>query len=126
MGDAQKEEAPAKDDGEDKGEDVEETKDPIKEWKENGGIFIKHPLVTGIAKKHNVSSAQVMIRWVHQYGAIVIPKSTSKNRIVENAAAFASGYGEGKGFKLDQDDMDALAKLDHPSNRLYNDPTEMP
>ena len=62
-----------------------------------------------------------MLRWVIQYGAIVIPKSVSRKRILENAQIFDPD------FVLDESDMAALAKLDDPKkNRIYNDPTHMP
>jgi diketogulonate reductase-like aldo/keto reductase len=39
------------------------------------GHLIDDPTLTAIGKKHNKTSAQVMIRWQIQRGLVVIPKS---------------------------------------------------
>ena len=67
------------------------------------GIFT-NPVLVGIAKKHNKTVAQVVLRWNVQRGVIVIPKSVHKERIIENFNIWD--------FQLDQEDMDAIAKLD--------------
>ncbi|KAH0792249.1 aldo/keto reductase [Histomonas meleagridis] len=67
------------------------------------GIFT-NPVLVGIAKKHNKSVAQVILRWNVQRGVIVIPKSVHKERIIENFNIWD--------FQLDKDDMDAIAALD--------------
>jgi diketogulonate reductase-like aldo/keto reductase len=46
------------------------------------------PDLVAVAKRHNKSFAQVMIRWSVQHGHITIPKSTNFQRIAENAAVF--------------------------------------
>jgi len=38
-----------------------------------------------LAKKYNVSPAQLMVRWSLQKGYVPLPKSTSRERIEENA-----------------------------------------
>ena len=54
-----------------------------------------------IAEAHGVSPAQVVIRWHLQHEIAVIPKSSHRERIAENADVF--------GFTLTDDE---LAELD--------------
>ncbi|CAG9827249.1 unnamed protein product [Diabrotica balteata] len=61
-------------------------------------------VVTQIAKKHNKSNAQVLLRYLVQLNTVVIPKSTNPKRLKENFSIFD--------FTLDEDDMNALKKLD--------------
>ncbi|TKY86369.1 hypothetical protein EX895_004518 [Sporisorium graminicola] len=63
-----------------------------------------HPVIVELAKKHSVTPAQVLIRFSLQRGYITIPKSVSKQRIIENADVF--------GFELDEQDMQQLLTLD--------------
>ncbi|SPO26160.1 related to 2,5-diketo-D-gluconic acid reductase [Ustilago trichophora] len=63
-----------------------------------------HPAIVKLAKKHAVTPAQVLIRFSLQRGYVTIPKSVSKQRIIENADVF--------NFELDQGDMDQLLDLD--------------
>ena len=60
--------------------------------------------IAAIGEKHGKSIAQVILRWHLQEGLIVIPKSTHKERIVENFDVF--------GFELDADDLDKIRSLD--------------
>jgi 2,5-diketo-D-gluconate reductase A len=58
--------------------------------------------------------AQIIIRWHLDNGLIVIPKSVTPSRIEENFDVF--------GFKLDADDLAAIAKLDDKNGRLGPNP----
>jgi len=58
----------------------------------------------GIAKKHNVSDAQVLVRWSLQHGFVPLPKSDTPARIEKNADLY--------GFELDGEDMAKLDGLD--------------
>ncbi|MBU2668117.1 aldo/keto reductase [Actinoplanes bogorensis] len=60
--------------------------------------------VAGIAEQHGRTPAQVLIRWSLQHGLIVLPKSTHRERIEQNAQVFD--------FELGPDDMAALDRLD--------------
>lgn len=64
------------------------------------------PIISKIAKKHNRSNAQVTLRWQLQREPNIstIPKSTKKERLVENIAIFD--------FELDDEDMKEIATLD--------------
>ncbi|CDU25647.1 related to 2,5-diketo-D-gluconic acid reductase [Sporisorium scitamineum] len=63
-----------------------------------------HPVIVKLANKHSVTPIQVFIRFSLQRGYITIPKSVSKQRILENADVF--------GFELDEQDMQQLLSLD--------------
>jgi diketogulonate reductase-like aldo/keto reductase len=64
---------------------------------------LQHPLIKRIAASHGRSPAQVLIRWALQHGAIVIPKSSHRERIVENARVFD--------FELSPDETESLNRL---------------
>ena len=68
------------------------------------GRSLDDKTVAAIGEKHGKSIAQVILRWHLQEGLIVIPKSTHKERIVENFDVF--------GFELDADDLDKIRSLD--------------
>ena len=72
------------------------------------------PKVLPIAKKHNKTVAQVLIRWAIEHEIVVIPKSARKERIIENANVFD--------FELDASDMEILNDLDE-GLRVSWDPT---
>lgn len=57
-----------------------------------------------IAKKHNVTDAQVLVRWSLQRGFVPLPKSDTPSRIEKNADLYS--------FELDSDDMSKLNGLD--------------
>ena len=72
-------------------------------------------MLADIGRKHGKSIAQTIIRWHLQQGLIVIPKTTHKERMVENLDVF--------GFELDADDMQKLQALDRGSaGRVGADP----
>jgi 2,5-diketo-D-gluconate reductase A len=60
--------------------------------------------VARIAAAHDRTPAQVLLRWAVQRGVPVIPKSTHRERIEENARLFD--------FELSDEDMAALDALD--------------
>ncbi len=79
------------------------------------GAVLDDKVLAEIGKKHGKSVAQTIIRWHLQQGLIVIPKSTHKERIVENFDVF--------GFELDDDDMKKIEGLDDPAKgRVGSDP----
>ena len=57
-----------------------------------------------IAKAHDVSSAQVILRWDLQRGIVVIPGSSNPEHIKENLDLF--------GFSLTDDEMRRIGELD--------------
>lgn len=62
------------------------------------------PLIKGIAAKHGIYPAQVLINWHIQRGISVIPKSATKKNIESNLMA--------EQIELDHDDMKQIATLD--------------
>lgn len=78
------------------------------------GRLLSDPIIAGIAAKHRRTAAQVIIRWHLDSGLIVIPKSVTPSRIVENFDVF--------GFALDAEDMKAIAGLDQPDGRIGPNP----
>ncbi|WAJ27200.1 aldo/keto reductase [Antarcticirhabdus aurantiaca] len=78
------------------------------------GQLLADPVVARVAAKHGKTPAQTIIRWHIDNGLVVIPKSVTPSRIVENAAVFD--------FRLDEDDMRALAGLDSRDGRIGSNP----
>lgn len=61
-------------------------------------------VIAAIAKVHNVTSAQVILRWNLQRGIVVIPGSSNPDHIRENLDVF--------GFELTEEEMGQIAELD--------------
>ena len=69
----------------------------------NKDLFAESVL-NDLAKKYNKDVGQIILRYEHQLGVIVFPKSVHEARIKSNAEIFD--------FELTSDEMDALSKLD--------------
>jgi 2,5-diketo-D-gluconate reductase A len=67
------------------------------------GRLIDDPILQGIADRHGVTTAQVMIRWQIQLGNVVLPKSVTPARIRSNIDVF--------GFALDGEDLALIDSL---------------
>lgn len=78
------------------------------------GTLLADPAIAQIAAKHGRTPAQIIIRWHIDNGLIVIPKSVTPSRIVQNFDVF--------GFALDAQDLAAIAKLDSPDGRIGPNP----
>ena len=97
----------------------------LRAWHEDHGIATEawSPLAQGdlledgtietIAAHQDRSPAQVILRWHLQVGNVVIPKSSSPQRIRENYALFD--------FALSEDDMAAIERLE-TGERIGPDP----
>lgn len=66
--------------------------------------LLENKTILSIAKKHDVSPAQVIINWSVSRGTAVIPKSTNASRIKENLDSLK--------FTLDETDLQEIGKLD--------------
>ena len=77
----------------------------------NHGIFT-HPVLTKIGEKYGKSAAQTALRWNVQRGVVVIPKSVHKDRMEQNMDIW--------GFKLSDEDMAEIAKLDLGHSEIVN------
>ena len=69
-------------------------------------------VVTQIARRLQVSPAQVVLKWGLQRGTAVIPKSSNPERLRENLTL--------QGFELSAQDMSDISGLN--KNRRFNDP----
>ncbi|MCT7356034.1 aldo/keto reductase [Streptomyces sp. 15-116A] len=78
-----------------------------------GKGLLEVPAIVAIARKHDRTPAQVVLRWHIQLGNIVIPKSVTPSRIRENIAVFD--------FTLDAEDLAAISALNE-DRRLGPDP----
>jgi len=81
------------------------------------GQVLDDPVVTDLAAAKEATPAQVVIAWHLALGNIVIPKSVTPERIVEN---FASTE-----VKLGEDEIEAISALDR-GERTGPDPSEFP
>jgi diketogulonate reductase-like aldo/keto reductase len=72
---------------------------------------MSEPVIQEIAKKHNKTYAQIMIRWCIEKGVVPIPKSSNNQRIAENIDVFD--------FKLDNNDLNRIDKLDKNLRTVY-------
>ena len=68
------------------------------------GRHLSDRTVREVARRYQRSPAQVLLRWAIQRNTIVLPKSTHRARIEENAQIFD--------FSLRDDDMEELDALD--------------
>lgn len=64
---------------------------------------LTNPTIKQIAGAHNVSEAQVVLRWALQEGQVVIPRSSKQPRIARNRELW--------GFNLDPQEVEAIARL---------------
>ncbi|WP_286783030.1 aldo/keto reductase [Streptococcus sp. UBA4344] len=79
--------------------------------------IFKDSILTSIAKKHDKSVAQVILRWQIQNDILTIPKSVHLNRIKENFDIFD--------FELTPDDIKQIQSLDRfPDNYGPNESVE--
>lgn len=80
-----------------------------------GSELLEEPELARIAEKHNATPAQVVIAWHLALGCVVIPKSVTPSRIVENWEALA--------ITLDEGDIEAVNGLDRgEAGRIGPDP----
>lgn len=78
------------------------------------GQKLNDPRLVKMAEEYSKTPAQVLIRWGLQKGAVVIPKSSRKDRIRENANVF--------NFTISPEEMDLLDSFDRGFRTSW-DPT---
>ncbi|MEX1191040.1 MAG: aldo/keto reductase [Brumimicrobium sp.] len=72
---------------------------------DNEPALLENEVINKIAKKHNASSAQILISWQLHRGVAVIPKSTNSGRIKENINAAS--------INLDLEDVNKINDIDY-------------
>ncbi|MFB6849244.1 aldo/keto reductase [Streptomyces sp. NPDC056373] len=80
-----------------------------------GKGLLEVPAIVAIARKHERTPAQVVLRWHIQLGNVVIPKSVTPSRIKENIEVFD--------VSLDDEDLAAISALNE-DRRIGPDPAE--
>ena len=74
--------------------------------------FFTNPVLTEIGKKYIKSAAQTALRFLIQSGVVVIPKSTHRERMIQNMDVFD--------FVLDDGDMAAIRALDEKESLFFS------
>ena len=82
----------------------------------SGKGLLEVPAIVAIARKHDRTPAQVVLRWHLQIGNVVIPKSVTPSRIKENIEVFD--------FSLDDEDLAAISALNE-DRRIGSDPADV-
>jgi diketogulonate reductase-like aldo/keto reductase len=78
---------------------------------------LESPILARVGSHYGKTPAQVMIRWGLQHGLVEIPKSTHKERIMENSNVFD--------FQINDSDMKEIDSIDKDS-RVSWDPSAVP
>ncbi|MFT4181322.1 MAG: aldo/keto reductase, partial [Rhizobium sp.] len=76
------------------------------------GRVLADPVLKEIAGRHGKSIAQIVLRWIVQQGLVVLSKTVSEARAIENAAIFD--------FALSADEMAAIHALAEPKGRIVS------
>ncbi|KAF2273254.1 Aldo/keto reductase [Westerdykella ornata] len=80
-------------------------------------LRMKHPTIVQLSNKYKCTPAQLLVRWSLQHGYVPLPKSSKKERIVENADI--------SGFAIADEDMQRMDGLDEYLVTDW-DPTDCP
>jgi len=67
-------------------------------------VLLQEPVLANIAAEHGVTAAQVLLQWALARGTVVIPKSVTAARIVQNLASVQ--------LTLSAENLDQIATLD--------------
>lgn len=81
-----------------------------------GGDYLENATIVDIAERHDVTPAQVILRWHLDLGNVIIPKSVNPDRMASNMDLF--------GFSLDEDDHAKITELDE-GTRVGPHPDEL-
>lgn len=77
-----------------------------------GDLLFNKSTIVDIAKKHEKTPAQILLRWAIQRETLPISKTGTVERMKENRSLFD--------FYLDKEDLEVIDGLN--ANRRYNDP----
>jgi 2,5-diketo-D-gluconate reductase A len=75
----------------------------VEGWSPFRSTHLRHPVLVQIAKKHGVTTAQVVLRWHIEHKVVAIPKSQNPDRITENIHIF--------GFSLSPEEVERIDGL---------------
>ncbi len=78
--------------------------------------IVKSEVLAAIGAKYDKTAAQVALRWLTQRGIVAIPKSSHKERMMQNISIFD--------FKLTADEMAQIATMNQhdAGTRNFGDP----
>lgn len=79
---------------------------------EGRGNLFANEILTTIGKRYQKTAAQVMLRWNLQRGVVVLPKTTHKDRMVQNLDVFD--------FRLTDDEMKTIAAMDTATSSFFS------
>ncbi len=97
---------------------MEEYKVTVESYSPLGrGAMLGEDVLVDIARAHGKSPAQVIIHWHLQEGLIVLPKTSSVERVSENFDVFD--------FELSAEEMEAIKALDRADGKILFDPLKM-
>ena len=71
--------------------------------------LLNDPVIVDIANNHDVSAAQVILRWSLQRGVVVIPGSSNPDHIRENTQLY--------NFELTDEEMTQIKQLNRDEKR---------
>lgn len=94
---------------------LQENKIQIESWgpfAEGKNDIFKNELLVSLASKYEKSVAQIILRWLTQRGAVVIPKSVRKERMIENFNSLD--------FELEAIDMEQIKRLDTNASLFFD------
>ncbi len=83
--------------------------------RQSNGLILKDKTINEIAKAHQKSAAQIILRWHVQSGFIVIPGASNPDYIKENIEVFD--------WSLTAEEMDQIHKL-NTEKRIFDPPYE--
>lgn len=78
------------------------------------GQLLTDPVLTKLARRHQKSVAQIILRWHIEQDLVAIPKTVTPARMKENLEVFD--------FKLSSEDLEVIAGLDDRSGRIGPNP----
>ena len=96
-------------------ENMEKYNVQIEAWApfgEGRNNMFSNEILSEIAKNHNKSIAQIILRWLTQRNVVVLSKSTSVERIKENFNIFD--------FELSKEEMDKIKELDTKNSLFFS------
>ncbi|AZS49761.1 aldo/keto reductase [Entomomonas moraniae] len=94
---------------------MQKTNTQIMSWgpfAEGRNNFFTNSLLQEIGKIHDKSVAQIALRFLIQNGIVVIPKSTQKERMIENFDVF--------NFTLSDEEMESISALDTGASLFFS------